>query len=159
VARALVALGSNEGDRERTLDAAAEALCRLPGTCVVARSRNYETRPVGGPPQGDFLNAVVEVETRLAPRELLLGLLEIERSLGRARAERNGPRTIDLDLVLMGERVASEPGLELPHPRFRDRGFVLAPLAEVAPDARDPVTGLTARELYDAWRERTGERL
>lgn len=154
--RALVALGSNEGDREARLSAAEEALARLPGTCVVGRSRRHETRPVGGPPQGAFLNAVVELETRLSPRELLQGLLEIERSLGRVRREPSGPRTLDLDLVLFDERVVREPGLELPHPRFRERGFVLAPLVEVAPDARDPVTGLTARELYLAWRARTG---
>jgi 2-amino-4-hydroxy-6-hydroxymethyldihydropteridine diphosphokinase len=152
VARALVALGSNLGDRARSIDAACEAICRLPGTCVVARSALHETDPVGGPPQGAFLNAAAEVETRLTPRELLSGLLEIERALGRVRREANGPRTIDLDLILYGDAVLSEPGLELPHPRFRGRGFVLEPLAEVAPATRDPVTGRTIAELLDAWR-------
>jgi 2-amino-4-hydroxy-6-hydroxymethyldihydropteridine diphosphokinase len=148
VARAIVALGSNEGDRARAIDAALEAICRLPRTCVVARSTNHETEPVGGPPQGRFLNAAAEVETQLGPRELLRGLLEVERSLGRLRQERNGPRTIDLDLILYGDAVLREPALEVPHPRFRERAFVLAPLAEVAPDARDPVTGKTVSELY-----------
>ncbi len=150
--RALVALGSNEGDRARAIESALEAICRLPGTCVVARSSLHETEPMGGPPQGLFLNAAAEVETRLAPRELLLGLQEIERSLGRVRRERNGPRPIDLDIVLFGERVIAEPGLEVPHPRFRERGFVLAPLREIAADARDPVTGKTVEELHAAWR-------
>src|SRR5260221_13872709 len=120
MARAHVALGSNLGDREVTLDAAIEALCRLPGTCVVARSTPRATRPVGGPPQGEFLNAVVEVETRLSPRDLLAGLHEVERAFGRVRRERDGPRALDLDLVLMGDPVAAEPGLGLPHPRFRE---------------------------------------
>ncbi len=150
MARALVALGSNLGDRARTIELACEAICRLPGTCVVARSKLHETAPVGGPPQGDFLNAAVEVETRLAPRELLRGLLEIERELGRVRREANGPRTIDLDLILFGDEKLSEPGIELPHPRFRERRFVLEPLAEVAPDTKDPVTGRSIEELLSA---------
>ncbi len=150
MARALVALGSNVGDRRRTLERALEELCRLPGTCVVERSSFHETAPVGGPPgQGPFLNAVAEVETRLSPRELLDGLLEIEKALGRVRTVRNGPRTIDLDLILFGDVVTEEPGLQVPHPRFRERAFVLEPLAEVAPDAVDPVTGKTVRELLD----------
>jgi 2-amino-4-hydroxy-6-hydroxymethyldihydropteridine diphosphokinase len=149
VARALVALGSNLGDRRRTIERALEEVCRLPGTCVVASSSLHETDPVGGPPdQGAFLNAAAEVETRLSPRELLDGLLAIERTLGRVRTERNGPRTIDLDLILFGNGVLDEAGLALPHPRFRERSFVLAPLAEVAPDAVDPVTGRTVRQLH-----------
>ena len=147
MARALVALGSNEGDRARMIERALEAICRLPKTCVVARSSLHETEPVGGPPQGKFLNAAAEVETQLPPRELLAGLLAIEKELGRVRREPNGPRAIDLDLVLYGDLVRSEPGLELPHPRFRERRFVLEPLAEVASDARDPVTGKTVEEL------------
>ncbi|MEZ0228524.1 MAG: 2-amino-4-hydroxy-6-hydroxymethyldihydropteridine diphosphokinase [Planctomycetota bacterium] len=145
--RALVALGSNLGDRARTIEAACEAICRLPGTCVVARSTLRETAPVGGPEQGPFLNGAAEVETRLPARELLEGLLAIERELGRIRRELNGPRTIDLDLILFGDAVVSEAGLELPHPRFRERRFVLEPLAEVAPDARDPVTGRSIAQL------------
>src|SRR2546423_15500062 len=121
MARAHVALGSNLGDREGTLDAAIEALCRLPGTCVVARSTPRATRPVGGPPQGEFLNAVVEVETRLSPRELLAGLHEIERAFCRVRLERDGPSAADLQLGLMGDLVAAEPALSLPQPRFPAR--------------------------------------
>lgn len=150
MARALVALGSNLGDRARAIDAACEAICRLPATCVVARSALRETEPVGGPPQGAFLNGAAEIETRLAPRELLRGLLEIENSLGRVRREPNGPRTIDLDLILYGDEVVKEPGIELPHPRFRERRFVLEPLAELAPETKDPVTGLSVAELLSA---------
>ena len=150
MARALVALGSNEGDRAATIERALEAICRLPGTCVALRSSLRETAPEGGPPQGAYLNGAAWVETRLAPRELLEGLLEVERALGRVRRERNGPRPIDLDLILFDERVLAEPGLEVPHPRFRERAFVLEPLAEVAPEARDPVTGRTIEELRAA---------
>lgn len=144
-----MALGSNEGDRARFIERACEEICRLPSTCVVARSELHETAPVGGPPQGPFLNAAAEVETRLSPRELLDGLLAIEQGLGRVRREANGPRPIDLDLILFGDAVVQEPGLEVPHPRFRERAFVLEPLAEVAPDARDPVTGRSVAELLE----------
>jgi 2-amino-4-hydroxy-6-hydroxymethyldihydropteridine diphosphokinase len=147
MSRALIALGSNLGDRRRAIESALAEICRLPRTCVVESSSLRETAPVGGPKQGDFLNAAALVETQLAPGELLEGLLGIERSLGRIRRELNGPRTIDLDIILYDERVVKEPGLEVPHPRFRDRPFVLEPLAEIAPDAVDPVTRKTVREL------------
>ena len=147
MARALIALGSNVGDRRRAIETALAEICRLPKTCVVETSTLRETAPVGGPPQGDFLNGAALVETQLPPRELLAGLLEIERGLGRVRREPNGPRTIDLDVILYEDKVLKERGLELPHPRFRERAFVLEPLAEVAADAVDPVTKKTVREL------------
>jgi len=148
VVKAYVALGSNLGERRANLDAAVERLAAAPEVRVLARSSWRETAPVGGPPgQPDYLNGVVEVETSLAPRELLSRIKEIEQELGRVRAERWGPRAIDCDLVLYGGAVVDEPGLTVPHPRMRERRFVLSPLAEVAPEARDPVTGLTAGEL------------
>ncbi len=150
MARALVALGSNLGDRARMIDAACEAICRLPRTCIAARSRLVETDPVGGPLQGKFLNGAALVETQLAPRQLLGELLGIERSLGRERREPLGPRTIDLDLILYEDVVLDEAGVRVPHPRFRERRFVLEPLVEIAPEARDPVSGKTVAELLAA---------
>ena len=146
--KAYVALGSNLGERRANLDAAVEKLAGAPKVELLARSSWIETAPLGGPPgQPPYLNGVVEIETGLAPRELLARLQRIENELGRVRAERWGPRAIDCDLVLHGDAVIDEPGLTVPHPRMRERRFVLEPLSQVAPVARDPVTGLTAREL------------
>ena len=143
-----VALGSNLGDRRAWIDQATALLSRLLDDLQVAPVR--ETTPVGvDTPQSDYLNTVVVGTTRLAPRALLDALLDIERVLGRARPHRNAPRTIDLDLVLYGDTIIDEPGLQVPHPRFRERLFVLDPLADLAPDWRDPVTGLTIRHLRE----------
>ncbi|HEY2219272.1 MAG TPA: 2-amino-4-hydroxy-6-hydroxymethyldihydropteridine diphosphokinase [Gaiellaceae bacterium] len=124
--RAYVGLGSNLGDREGTILAAAERL----GPHRLSRIR--ETEPWGYPDQPWFLNAAAELETELAPRELLERLLEIERGLGRTRnGPRYGPRTVDLDLLLYGDLVVAEPGLTVPHPRLAERLFVLEPLFEL----------------------------
>jgi 2-amino-4-hydroxy-6-hydroxymethyldihydropteridine diphosphokinase len=126
VTRAFVGLGSNLGDREGQILAAAEML----GATQLSSIR--ETEPWGYPDQPMFLNAVAEVDTALGPRELLDRLLEIERELGRTRSgPRYGPRTIDLDLLLYGDEVVGEPGLTVPHPRLHERAFVLEPLAEL----------------------------
>jgi 2-amino-4-hydroxy-6-hydroxymethyldihydropteridine diphosphokinase len=126
VARAYVGIGSNLGDREGTILAAAERL----GPHRLSRIR--ETEPWGYPDQQWFLNAAAELETELAPRELLERLLEIERGLGRTRnGPRYGPRTIDLDLLLYGDLVVAEPGLTVPHPRLAERLFVLEPLFDL----------------------------
>jgi 2-amino-4-hydroxy-6-hydroxymethyldihydropteridine diphosphokinase len=149
-ALAAVALGSNVGDRRAHLRVALDRLAALPGVELRARSRLRETEPEGGPPQGRFVNGVVLLSTTLAPRELLDALLAIERAGGRVRRARNGPRTIDLDLLFhgpRGEAVLDEPGLALPHPRMHLRRFVLEPLAEVAPRWRHPTLGRTARAL------------
>jgi 2-amino-4-hydroxy-6-hydroxymethyldihydropteridine diphosphokinase len=142
-----IALGSNVGDRETHLDFALGRLRRvLEG---VAASARHDTEPVGVGPQPMFLNQAAVGRTALTARALLDELLAIERERGRARPYAGAPRTLDLDLVLFGELIVSERGLEVPHPRFRERLFVLAPLAEIAPAMRDPVTGLTVAELRD----------
>ena len=144
---AAVAWGSNLGDRQAAVASALARLAAEPGVRLVAGSRTRETEPVGGPPQGRYLNGVVVVETTLAPRALLDALLRIEEAGGRVRAERDGPRTIDLDLLLHGDAVVDEPRLTLPHPRMDARRFVLEPLAEVLPAWRHPKLGRTAAEL------------
>jgi len=138
VARAYIGLGSNIGDREVALWAALELL----GDDVVAVSSFRETDPVGYLDQPMFLNAAAALETELEPRALLDRLLELERELGRTReGPRFGPRTIDLDLLLYGDRVIDEPGLVVPHPRLAERRFVLEPLAELDPDLVVPGLG------------------
>jgi 2-amino-4-hydroxy-6-hydroxymethyldihydropteridine diphosphokinase len=152
---AYIALGANlpssAGPPAATLAAALQSLATLGR--ITARSSLYSTAPVGFPPgivdQPRFLNAVVALETTLAPRSLLDALLAIERLFGRDRAAAlpNGPRTLDLDILLYSDLILSEPGLEIPHPRLAQRAFVLVPLAEVAPHAVDPRSGLTAAQL------------
>lgn len=143
---AAVALGSNVGDRRAHLD---EAVVKLrPLLRAITVSRYYETEPVGvSGPQPLFLNAAVVGETAQSASEFLAALLAIETQLGRERPFANAPRTIDLDLVLFGNQMLDEPGLVVPHPRFRERQFVLEPLAEIAPDMVDPLTGKMVGEL------------
>ena len=148
--KAYVGLGSNLGDRRANLESAVEKLDRSPGVEILRRSSWRETEPVGGPSgQPGYLNGVVEIETTLSPRKLMAKLVEVENALGRVREERWGPRTIDCDLILHGETAVDEPELTVPHPRMRERRFVLEPLDELAPAARDPVTGLTIGELLE----------
>jgi 2-amino-4-hydroxy-6-hydroxymethyldihydropteridine diphosphokinase len=131
---AYVALGSNLGDRAAHVAAAVTALGALPGTRLIAVSATYETAPVGPAGQQNYFNAVAALATSLAPLTLLDHLLAIEQARGRVRRERWGPRTLDLDLLLHGGTVLDDPRLTLPHPRLLERAFVLAPLADVAPD-------------------------
>ncbi len=147
MARAYVGLGANLGDREATLGRAIELLGRRRGVDVVAVSSFRETDPVGYLDQPRFLNAAVAIETSLAPHALLETLLEVERELGRVReGPRYGPRTVDLDLLLMDDLVLDEPGLELPHPRLHERAFALEPLAELDPERVVPGRG-SVRQL------------
>jgi 2-amino-4-hydroxy-6-hydroxymethyldihydropteridine diphosphokinase len=129
--RAYLALGSNLGDRAATLQRAVDALGATPGLRVVAVSKVYETEPIG-PPQPDYLNAVVALDTDLGARALLEVGQELEREARRTRGERFGPRTLDVDVLLVGDDRVDEPDLIVPHPRMWERHFVLAPLADVA---------------------------
>jgi 2-amino-4-hydroxy-6-hydroxymethyldihydropteridine diphosphokinase len=145
---AYVALGSNLGARERHLAEAVTALRAIEGVREVALSGVYETDPVGPGEQGPYLNAVARVVTSLTPRELLDRLLSIEDERGRARCrERNAARTLDLDLLLYGDRTIDEPGLEVPHPRMCERGFVLEPLRELAPELVPPGASESVEKL------------
>src|SRR5262245_41492785 len=147
MARAYVALGSNLGDRAATLNAAIAALGQTPGSQVLEISSFHETKPVGGPPgQDDLLNAAAALETSLDPVALLNELLRIENQMGRVRSEKNAPRTIDLDLLLYDNLIRDTDPI-LPHPRMHEREFVLAPLAEVAPDVIHPASSLSIRQL------------
>jgi 2-amino-4-hydroxy-6-hydroxymethyldihydropteridine diphosphokinase len=139
--RAAVALGSNLENPEAQVKRGFDEIAALPETQLLARSRLYRTAPVGYVDQPDFVNACALVETTLAPRALLDALLEVERHHGRVREIPNGPRTLDLDIVLYGDRVIDEPGLKVPHPRAHERAFVLAPLADVWPEAVFPGYG------------------
>jgi 2-amino-4-hydroxy-6-hydroxymethyldihydropteridine diphosphokinase len=146
--RVALSLGSNLGDRRAHLDYAVEAL-QLDLTDISV-SPFQETQPVGvGPEHGPYVNAVMVGRTRLPARLLLDRLLEIEEERGRARPYPTAPRTLDLDLVLYGDQIIQEDGLSVPHPRFRERPFVLRPLAEIAPDMIDPVTGKSISELLN----------
>ncbi len=132
--RAHLALGSNLGDRLGFLQGAVAALAATPGITLTAASRVYETAPVGGPAQGPYLNAVVALVTDLGARELLAVAQRLEADAGRVRGDRWGPRPLDVDVLLVGDERVESPELTVPHPRLWERGFVLAPLADVAPD-------------------------
>jgi 2-amino-4-hydroxy-6-hydroxymethyldihydropteridine diphosphokinase len=147
-------LGSNVGPREENLGRGLRLL-EDHGFQVTSRSSLYETEPVGGPPQGPFLNMVASGKTSKEPEELLALCLETERALGRVRREPSGPRTLDVDILLMGDLVRSDPDLTIPHPGLHERLFVLVPLAEIAPAAlRHPILGLSATEMLERCEDR-----
>jgi len=144
-----LSLGSNVGDRQAHLHAALNRLASL-DLRILRVSPIYETEPVEHTAQGWFLNLVAEAEGDLSPSQLLGRMQTIERALGRIRTVPKGPRTIDIDILLFGNAVVRTARLEIPHPRMAERRFVLAPLADLAPDLRHPVTQRTVREMLDA---------
>lgn len=148
-ARAVLALGSNLGERADILQGGVDAIAGIEGVRVTAVSPVYETVPVGGPPQPDYLNAVVIADVTIPARELLGRLHEIEAAFDRVRLVRWGPRTLDLDIITVGDTRGSDPDLTLPHPRAHERAFVLAPWHDADPDAvlpgHGPVAGLLGR--------------
>ena len=145
--RAFIGLGANLGDPEAQVRRAFAALAELPRTRLFAASSLYRSAPVGVVGQLDFVNAVAELGTALTARALLEALLAEEARFGRTREFPHAPRTLDLDLLLYGDRVIAEPGLFVPHPRMHERAFVLAPLAEIAPDIAIPGRGRAAALL------------
>jgi 2-amino-4-hydroxy-6-hydroxymethyldihydropteridine diphosphokinase len=153
----VLALGSNLGDRQDILQGAVDAIVGLPGVRVTAVSPVYETVPVGGPEQPDYLNAVVLAQTTRTARELLDQVHEIEAAFDRVRVVRWGPRTLDIDIIVFDDERSVDPALTLPHPRAHERAFVLAPWRDVDPDAILPGHGPVAELLAEA--DQTGLRL
>jgi 2-amino-4-hydroxy-6-hydroxymethyldihydropteridine diphosphokinase len=145
--RAFVALGANLDDPQVQVRAALAELARLPQVTLVAASSLYRTAPVGLAGQPDFINAVAALDTSLSPDDLLEALFAIERSFGRMRKEKNGPRTLDLDLLLYDSAIIDTAHLHLPHPRLHLRAFVVVPLTEIAPDCAIPGRGHLAAWL------------
>ena len=154
--QAAIALGSNLGDSFKIVNRAVAQLQQRSDLRILRQSAWYQTAPVG-PPQPDYINGCVlvslstnsEGQSLLTPHQLLKVLLDLEQQFGRVRGERWGARTLDLDLLLMDALMLQTPTLELPHPRMRERAFVLVPLAEIVPDWLDPVSGLTVQQLCD----------
>jgi 2-amino-4-hydroxy-6-hydroxymethyldihydropteridine diphosphokinase len=142
-------LGSNIGDREASIQTALDQLNSY-DLKLLRKSSMYETEPIGFKDQGWFLNMVAEFETDLFPKQLLQRMQKVERSMGRVRTIKDGPRNIDIDILLYGNAVVETDDLEIPHPRYRERRFTLAPLAELSPTLRDPVTKKTMAQLLAA---------
>ncbi len=142
--RTVIAMGSNLGDRMDYLQAGLDGLFDTPRLRFVAVSPVYQTTPVGGPEQPDYLNAVVIAEAAMPARALLERCHSLEDAFGRVRAELWGPRTLDLDLIVYGDEVSDSPGLTLPHPRAHERAFVLAPWHDADPEAEIPGRGRVA---------------
>ncbi|MGK7901675.1 MAG: 2-amino-4-hydroxy-6-hydroxymethyldihydropteridine diphosphokinase [Hormoscilla sp.] len=143
-----IALGSNMGDSRATLEGALEKIDKTPGITVKTYSSWYNTAPIG-PSQPDYLNGCAILEVELNPQELLKTLLAIEDQFGRVRQERWGPRTLDLDVLLFEDLILETPELQIPHPRMTQRAFVLVPLAEIAPDWIEPVSGDAIAQLVE----------
>ncbi|MGB2630852.1 MAG: 2-amino-4-hydroxy-6-hydroxymethyldihydropteridine diphosphokinase [Candidatus Omnitrophota bacterium] len=142
-------IGSNIGDKKANLDEAIKRLEEEEEIRITAKSSFYETRPVGGPRQEDYLNGVIKIETSLSPESCLVVFKAIEKDMGRVPAGRSHPRAIDLDILFYEDLVMETGELAIPHPRLQERYFVLRGLAEIAPDAVHPVLGKTVRELYE----------
>ncbi|MEM9925018.1 MAG: 2-amino-4-hydroxy-6-hydroxymethyldihydropteridine diphosphokinase [Cyanobacteria bacterium P01_D01_bin.50] len=145
--KAAVGLGSNLGESLTTLENAIQTLNETTGITLISHSEWYTTKPVGGPPQPDYVNACALLKVELDPHKLLETLLEIEQQFGRVRKERWGARTLDLDLILYDDLILNTPNLQIPHPRMKERAFVLVPLAEIAPNWIEPVSKKTITQL------------
>ncbi|HYW20992.1 MAG TPA: 2-amino-4-hydroxy-6-hydroxymethyldihydropteridine diphosphokinase [Nodularia sp. (in: cyanobacteria)] len=148
--RAAIGLGGNLGEAIAALAGALDYLAKTPGIELAKQSSWYQSKPVGGPPQPDYINGCALLNVHLSPHELLAVLLGIEQEFGRVRMVRWGARTLDLDLIFYEDLVLDTPDLLLPHPRMQERAFVLMPLAEIAPDWQDPRTGRSVLELLAA---------
>jgi 2-amino-4-hydroxy-6-hydroxymethyldihydropteridine diphosphokinase len=161
--RAVLALGSNLGDRQENLQGAVDALFDAPGFRFLAASPIYETAPVGGPEQPDYLNAVITVQTTLPARVILDRAHGVEEAFQRVRDRVWGPRTLDVDLIVCGDEISDDPQLTLPHPRAHERAFVLAPWHDIEPDAeipgRGPVADLLRATGLDGVRRLDGSEL
>lgn len=153
-----LSLGSNVGDREEYIEQAIFLLEKNPNISVVRHSTNYETEPEGGGDQPAFLNAAIEIKTRLSAQKLLEACQEIEAALGREREVEWGPRQIDIDILLYGDEIISDDKLQIPHPLMHDRMFVLKPMKEIAPHAIHPVLEKTIETLYDEKKTEVGEK-
>jgi 2-amino-4-hydroxy-6-hydroxymethyldihydropteridine diphosphokinase len=156
--KAYVGLGANLGRPEIQVRRALPALQAIPGTRLLGASSLYRSAPIGVGEQPDFINAIAAIQTRLSARALLDELLGIEARFGRRRESPGAPRTLDLDLLIYGDRIITEPGLVVPHPRMHERAFVLAPLAEIAPDTVVPGRGRVAM-LLAACKDQKVERI
>ena len=146
VSKSAIALGSNLGDSLTILEDALKTLAQTPGIALESSSSWYQTAPIG-PPQPDYLNGCALLKVQLNPEQLLATLLEVEKQFGRVRTQRWGPRSLDLDLLLFDRIILETPKLQIPHPRMRERAFVLVPLAEIAPDWIDPGSGKAIAQL------------
>ncbi len=144
-----ITLGSNLGDCQGILEAALAILAATPNISIVSKSSWYQTNPIG-PPQPDYLNGCALLQVNLSPQELLATLLQVEVKFGRVRQEKWGARTLDLDLLLYDDLILDTPNLQLPHPRMKERAFVLVPLAEIAPNWIEPVSGKAIAQLLQA---------
>ncbi len=148
MSKCAIALGSNLGESLNILENAISSLINIQGIDLITRSSWYQTKPIG-PPQPDYINGCIIIETNLNPEELLVKLLEIEQEFGRIRRIRWDARSLDLDIIFYENLIINTPQLEIPHPRMRERAFVLVPLTEIAPDWIDPITNLTIAQLLE----------
>ena len=144
-----IGMGSNLGESLDTLKNAIQTLDEIPGINLITYSNWYRTKPVGGPKQPDFINGCALLKVELTPHKLLEILLDVEQKFKRVRLEHWGPRTLDLDLILYDDLILNTPNLQIPHPRMTERAFVLVPLAEIAPDWIEPISGKTIKELLE----------